>query len=381
MLNRTAIPAIFEQYYNNYLKLIREYAHFNTTSMSVKYLNINTDISKVTEIDSSYDVYNINGIYWDIYEFTPLFYFSPISNNSAEITDLVGQGFDGNSSAVITTITKPQINDLILFYEPVNSGEIFRVTDFRFQTNLTHSNYDNRWFELTLEYAPIKDITSLKISNTYIYDAAEEKYYKKDVFDKVIKNLKYAGELKHKYNLDVTIGVQFVLLNENLDSIENLINVIKNYGIDYISIKPFVLQNENQLYRDNGLNINLKKLFQKLESYSTDSFKVIARVNSFENYGKRDYKHCYGCNFITTLNSAGDIGSCLPYWDKQEFVYGNIYKNSFSEIWNSQKRKEIKKFLEHNLDVSKCPPNCRANSINEFLYEIKHPNIKHINFI
>ena len=206
--------------------------------------------------------------------------------------------------------------------------------------------------------------------------------HKKNTFSKVIDNLKYCAFLKKQNNLDVTIGIQFVLLPENINSLKNLINLVKNIGgIDYLSVKPFVLQNEAQHYRQKEFDIDLEEFFKDIETYSNDTFKVIARVNAFENYGKRDYKHCYGCNFITTLNSAGDIASCLPYWDREEFVYGNIYNNSFKEIWNGEKRKKIKYFLENNLDVKSCPPNCRPNAINSFLYELKHPKVKHINFI
>jgi len=203
----------------------------------------------------------------------------------------------------------------------------------------------------------------------------------KDVFDKVIKNIEYAVKLKKKFNLDVTIGIQFVLLNENINSLKSFVSLVKNLGVDYIAIKPFVLQNENQFYKPKKFETSLDEFFTELENFSDENFRVIARVNSFKNYGKRNYKHCYGCNFISVLNSKGDIASCLPYWDREEFVYGNIYEESFFDIWHSKKRNKIKHFLENELDVSKCPPNCRANSINEFLYEIKHPNIKHINFI
>ncbi|WP_303297061.1 hypothetical protein [Campylobacter fetus] len=27
------------------------------------------------------------------------------------------------------------------------------------------------------------------------------------------------------------------------------------------------------------------------------------------------------------------MASCLPYWDKKEFVYGNINEQSFEAIW------------------------------------------------
>jgi len=227
----------------------------------------------------------------------------------------------------------------------------------------------------------LKSLTFIRFSINGGNRETYKSIHKKDVFDKVIKNLKYCATLKKKYNLDVTIGVQFVLLPENIDSIKELILTIKDTGIDYLSVKPFVLQSESQHYRQKEFKTDLEKLFKELESYSNETFKVTARVNAFKNYGKRDYNHCYGCNFITALNSAGDIASCLPYWDREEFVYGNIYKNSFKEIWHSKKRAEIKNFLENSLDVHKCPPNCRPNAINSFLYELKHPTIGHINFI
>jgi len=205
--------------------------------------------------------------------------------------------------------------------------------------------------------------------------------HKRDTFNKVIENLKYCATLKKQKSLDVTIGIQFVLLPENIDSIKDLIFIVRDMGIDYLSIKPFVLQNESQFYRQKKFNCNLDSFFNELESYSNDNFKIVARIESFKKYGIRDYDRCYGCNFITVLNSAGDIASCLPYWEKQEFIYGNIYQNTFKQIWHGKKRKEIKSFLENRINVNSCPPNCRPNAINSFLYDLKHPKVDHINFI
>ncbi|WP_263478459.1 SPASM domain-containing protein [Campylobacter fetus] len=75
------------------------------------------------------------------------------------------------------------------------------------------------------------------------------------------------------------------------------------------------------------------------------------------------------------------MASCLPYWDKKEFVYGNINEQSFEAIWKSDKRRIVKHLLENKLNAKQCPPNCRPNSINEFLNEILNPDVKHINFI
>lgn len=204
------------------------------------------------------------------------------------------------------------------------------------------------------------------------------------VFETVVKNITYATNFRTQNNLKVDLGSQFVLLPENKDSLLDAIKTMKEAGVDFISVKPFVFQNENQQYQGGQVfnMAEIKDLVKEAQKYSSDTFKVIFRENAFENSHKeRDYKHCRGCSFITVLNSAGDLATCLPYWDKQDFVYGNIYKNSFVEIWKGQKRKDIKHFLENDLDVKKCPSNCRPNAINAFLEDILEPRVKHINFI
>lgn len=206
---------------------------------------------------------------------------------------------------------------------------------------------------------------------------------KPDSFDTVVGNIAAVAHLKKKKKLNVDIGIQFVLLPENADSLLDAVDIIRGTGVDYFVIKPFVHQSCLQSYRPkkgfSGKSVSA--LLEKAESLSGPRFRVIARKTAFDTCGKRNYPHCYGTSFISVLNSAGDIATCLPYWDKKEFVLGNIYKDSFKSIWSSTRRKKIKKYLEAALDVRKCPPNCRPHAINEFLWEITHPTVKHVNFI
>ncbi|TLD95152.1 pyruvate formate lyase-activating protein [Helicobacter jaachi] len=199
---------------------------------------------------------------------------------------------------------------------------------------------------------------------------------------KVVRNITYATKLRKEEGLELDLGAQFVLLNENKDSLLEGVATLKGCGVDFISIKPFVFQNQQQKYRQNEALADLDSLIKQAKSYEDSHFKVIARENAFRNtQEERHYKHCRGCSFITTLNSAGDMATCLPYWDRQEFVYGNIYEQDFYAIWNGEKRAQIKAFLESSLDVSKCPKNCRPNAINEFLEDILEAKVKHVNFI
>lgn len=206
---------------------------------------------------------------------------------------------------------------------------------------------------------------------------------KPETFDKVVKNIETSVKIKKEEKLDLDIGAQYVLMPENLDFLIDAVKVLKNAGIDYFVIKPFIQQSYSQSYQmKSQISLdNINHILDEVENFSDQNFKVVARKRSFEDYGNRGYKHCYGTSFVTVLNSAGDIASCLPYWDKEEFVFGNIYKGNFKKIWLGQRRREIKRYLEERLNTDKCSPNCRPNAINEFLWEVKNPSVKHLNFV
>ena len=212
---------------------------------------------------------------------------------------------------------------------------------------------------------------------------AEVHKVKPDIFERVVANIKKAVDIKKENSLDVVIGVQYVLLPENKDYLLDAVKTLKNVGVDYFVIKPFVQQNHLQSYKigDQFSLSSIVNILDEAENFSNEDFTVVARKESFEGYGKRTYKHCYGTSFISVLNSVGDIATCLPYWDKEDFTFDNIYDNTFEDIWFGERRKKIIKYLENELDTKKCPPNCRPNAINEFLWEIKNPRVKHLNFV
>ncbi len=198
------------------------------------------------------------------------------------------------------------------------------------------------------------------------------------------RTFKLSRDSKFVEKLTDVVGLQYVLLPENINYLMDAIKRIREAGINYFVIKPFVQQSHLQSYHmKEQFNLNkIEDTLNQAESLSGENFSVIARRASFENYGKRKYRHCYGTAFISVLNSSGDIASCLPYWDRKEFVFGNIHENTFQEIWFGDRRKKIKKYLENELDAPElCPPNCRPNAINGFLWEIKNPSVKHINFV
>ncbi|HON55909.1 MAG TPA: radical SAM protein [bacterium] len=226
-------------------------------------------------------------------------------------------------------------------------------------------------------------------------DAGSKKTYalihntKESDFDIVLKNLEYAVKSKNDKKLNVTIGTQFLLINQNKDEVLMLAKILKDIGVDYYSIKPY-----NQHYSSsNNCTVDLittefiEYLNCELKKLQTEKFNIIFRKKSFEKTStkQRDYQKCYGPNFITHLREDGNIYFCESLYNYQEYILGNIYKNSFKEIWLSENRKKIFQKINDDFEYLKnniCRPTCRNNSINNYLWQLKNPEyVEHINFI
>ena len=179
MLSALYDPQTVQSYHNEYLKLINFYMNTKRPSVFVRYYNIDIDSSKYDEkLEATYDLYHISSIKFNVYDFTPSYYLAPVVNAAASVQDLRGQSMDATSSIVVYTIDAPRIHDLIMFYGPIQSGEIFRVSGLRTAVNAIHSDPNVKWFELELEYAPIRQsqIQDLELLNHYVYDMSNEKY-------------------------------------------------------------------------------------------------------------------------------------------------------------------------------------------------------------
>ncbi len=199
-------------------------------------------------------------------------------------------------------------------------------------------------------------------------------------FDTVINNLGMLGQLKSERGHNITIGVQCVMLPENMDSISELADIAKDSGADYFIVKPFYPV-EKISYRSGEIHSDAIELLRhKLKGMTDDNFSADIRLLELEsNSGKRVYKKCYGIDFIVIITSTGDVYSCLPHIGDERFKFGNIHENCFPEIWSGKRKKDVKEFID-SLNKNSCQPNCRNHRINEFLWDLKHPHM-HKNFI
>jgi len=198
-------------------------------------------------------------------------------------------------------------------------------------------------------------------------------------FERVIENIKNCVEYKKKNNLATTIGTQFLAIPQNVGEIKNLARKLKDIGVDNLQIKPYSKHpnSVNSLVISVGEFNNLEEIVKEFRS---DEFDIIFRKQTAKRIDDGiDYKECYGLPFFALIDAKGNVIPCNLFYNNEEFTYGNLYKNTFSEIWMSEKRKDVLKRIRED-GVTECRYGCRLDVINRYLDRIKNPQL-HDNFI
>ena len=198
--------------------------------------------------------------------------------------------------------------------------------------------------------------------------------------EKVKANLEAAVRIKRNKKLDTTLGVQCLLLPDNVEDLPQMAKQLGEIGVDYFTIKPY----SQHLHSENTFQINYKEMLeieQELKQYETESFAIYFRANAMKKMNhEKCYAQCYGLPFMTHIDSRGNVWPCVAHIGTTEFCYGNIYEETFEEIWEGNRRQEIMRKL-NSLDINKiCREACRLDEINKYLDELKHPG-GHVNFI
>lgn len=195
------------------------------------------------------------------------------------------------------------------------------------------------------------------------------------------ENIRMCVEIKKRQNLKVTLGIQQVLLTENAEDVFNTAKLSKDLGVDYYVLKPFSYHPLNEYKPTTDLYLTHQEELRKAETLATKDFTVIIRWNTFVDQGKRNYNQCLGLPFLVQVAADGGVYSCCPFFGDERFLYGNLYKQSFEEILQSERRKEVIRYVVERVNVHKdCMTHCRHHNINKFVWQLAHPP-EHVNFI
>ena len=270
--------------------------------------------------------------------------------------------------------------------EPLLHKEIVDIINHTKQTGIDVAITTNGvLFREDIIESTLENITWIKVS---INGGTKETYAKihktnPESFERVISNMSYAAKIKRERGYKCTLGMQLILLPENSEEIKLLAQRAKDIGMDYLVIKPYSQHPSSRTNKYKEIKYSdYFYLSDELNSFKDDKFSVIFRMNTMEKWDekKRNYRHCLALPFWSYIDAGGTVWGCSVYLNDENFSYGNIYKNSFREIWEGEKRINSVRWAEEELDTSRCRVNCRMDEVNRYLWELKHLP-EHVNFI
>ncbi len=195
----------------------------------------------------------------------------------------------------------------------------------------------------------------------------------------LINNIKNAIRMRKTQNLQLGLWASVYVENDNFDDIYNIVEFYKNLGLDYIIVQEATYTNlspsgKRERTSSNYSEQEIREFKEKILTLKDDDFNVKIRFPIDDvtyNVGSWKKDSCDGIKFYTLISSDGEVYPCWRLWGKKDYSYGNIYKNTFDEIWKGETRKKIENF------INTVPPHddecsvCNIGKLNKILNDYK----------
>jgi MoaA/NifB/PqqE/SkfB family radical SAM enzyme len=159
------------------------------------------------------------------------------------------------------------------------------------------------------------------------------------VYDKAIKNIKYAVDLKKRLGLKVTLGIQMVLMPKLKDEIIPFAKLGVDLGVDYAVIKHCSDDEEGTLGIDYTQYEALYPLLEEAELLTNDTTKVIVKWNKIKDGDKPSYKRFHGPQFLLQISGSGLVAPSGMFFNARysKLHIGNYTEERFIDMWKSER--------------------------------------------
>jgi len=230
----------------------------------------------------------------------------------------------------------------------------------------------------------LEHLSWLRFNLSAASEQAYQRIHGSELFDVVLEKIRHVVAVKRRRGLEVTIGLQMVLIPENLDQVLPLARLGRELGVDYLVVKQCsdTVDNTLGVFNRLGEYAGFAEALAEAEALSTEGYAVIIKWQKVTNRGVRAYRRCLGVPFLLYSSGDGRLYPCGMFFNQreEEFRLGDLTRQSFREILESDRYWEVVRRVGE-IDVQRdCYANCRTDSINDFLWKLKHPP-EHVNFI
>ena len=203
-------------------------------------------------------------------------------------------------------------------------------------------------------------------------DAATDKVFSilrptkggKSKFDKIVSNMRLLARSKKGklgYSFLIQTPADGFGIVSNIHEIYDAALLARDIGCDYFEVKP------TYQFRNGVAHALMKHAksqmdtaaweIERLDELETESFKIMYAINlkysleGVEVAQKKDYKVCPSTHLRTTVTPTG-VFVC-PYWrGKDQMLVGDVNRQSFKEVWEGERRREVMGHLDASRDCS-----------------------------
>ncbi len=167
-----------------------------------------------------------------------------------------------------------------------------------------------------------------------------------EVFERAMRNIKYAVELKEKLNLGVTLGIQMVLTPDLKHEIIPFSKLAVDLGVDYGVIKHCSDDELGTLGIDYSKYEEMYPLIREAENMSNEKTKIIAKWNKIMDE-RKTYSRLYGPQFLLQLSGTGLVAPSGQFFNARysKLHMGNFTEERFIDIFNSKRYTKIMDYI------------------------------------
>lgn len=160
-----------------------------------------------------------------------------------------------------------------------------------------------------------------------------------EVFDRAMKHIKYAVDLKKRKGLSVTLGIQMVLMPQFKDEIIPFAQLGLDLGVDYAVIKHCSDDEQHTLGIDYSKYESLHGLLTQAEAMSNEQTKIIVKWDKIRDGDKPPYKRFYGPPFLLQISGSGLVAPSGMFFNARysKLHIGNFTEERFIDIWKSDR--------------------------------------------
>jgi len=210
----------------------------------------------------------------------------------------------------------------------------------------------------------VEDIIEHISWTKFSINGANEKTYSKvhqcnpKDFKRAIENIQLFTTYRNKSNNKPFISIQFIVMKENWMDIKQMVDIHTKLDVDKLIFRN-VIKKEYVLV---PIPNDVKNTLSQISHIKT----IFINWNSFNEKPISNWTTCFGINFRINLSENGDLYTCCRDLTIPS-IYGNIFENSFFDIWHSKRKKEIFENIYNFKDRSCCIKWCQCASDNIFI--------------